>query len=65
MVTATADSRNVSAANGGIFVIGGDLPVARMGFGTMRLTGPGVWGEPANRAEAIAVLGARGTSASR
>jgi pyridoxine 4-dehydrogenase len=38
------------------FTIGGDLRVNRLGFGTMRLTGPGIWGEPANRAEAIAVL---------
>jgi pyridoxine 4-dehydrogenase len=38
------------------FTIGGDLTVNRLGFGTMRLTGAGVWGEPANRAEALAVL---------
>jgi pyridoxine 4-dehydrogenase len=38
------------------FKIGGTLTVNRLGFGTMRLTGPGIWGEPANRAEAIAVL---------
>src|ERR1700736_4370395 len=44
------------ASRSGTFVIGGDLPVHRLGFGTMRLTGPGVWGEPADRAEAIAVL---------
>ncbi|CAN7310989.1 aldo/keto reductase [Bosea sp. LjRoot9] len=39
-----------------IFRIGGDLPVHRMGFGAMRLTGPGVWGPPENPAEAAAVL---------
>ena len=38
------------------FVIGGDLTVNRLGFGTMRLTGLGIWGEPANRPEALAVL---------
>lgn len=38
------------------FVIGGDLRVNRLGFGTMRLTGAGIWGEPANRKEALAVL---------
>jgi pyridoxine 4-dehydrogenase len=38
------------------FTIGGDLTVNRLGFGTMRLTGAGIWGEPANRAEALAVL---------
>jgi pyridoxine 4-dehydrogenase len=44
------------AAASGTFVIGGDLPVRRLGFGAMRITGPGVWGEPADRQEAIAVL---------
>ena len=44
------------AANSGTFSIGGGLRVNRLGFGTMRLTGPGIWGEPSNRAEAIAVL---------
>jgi aryl-alcohol dehydrogenase-like predicted oxidoreductase len=39
-----------------IFRIGGDLPVHRMGFGAMRLTGPGVWGPPERPAEAEAVL---------
>ena len=40
----------------GTFTIGGDLKVYRLGFGTMRLTGPGIWGPPANKQEAIAVL---------
>jgi aryl-alcohol dehydrogenase-like predicted oxidoreductase len=44
------------AVHSGTFSIGGTLSVYRMGFGTMRLPGPGVWGEPADRAEAIAVL---------
>lgn len=44
------------AARSGTFHIGGDLPVTRMGFGTMRLTGPGIWGEPRDRPEAIRVL---------
>lgn len=39
-----------------IFRIGGDLPVHRMGFGAMRLTGPGVWGPSERPAEAGAVL---------
>lgn len=38
------------------FNIGGDLPVHRLGFGAMRITGPGIWGEPADRAEAIRTL---------
>lgn len=44
------------AAESGIFKIGGELPVHRLGFGSMRLTGKGVWGEPADHDEAIAVL---------
>jgi pyridoxine 4-dehydrogenase len=40
----------------GMFIIGGDLPVYRLGFGAMRLTGEGIWGEPADQDEAIAVL---------
>jgi pyridoxine 4-dehydrogenase len=38
------------------FKIGGDLPVHRLGFGAMRLTGPGIWGEPADRQEALRTL---------
>ena len=38
------------------FAIGGDLPVHRLGFGAMRITGPGIWGEPADRDGAIALL---------
>jgi pyridoxine 4-dehydrogenase len=44
------------AKNAGEFQIGDDLRVARLGFGAMRITGAGVWGEPADRAEAIRVL---------
>jgi len=44
------------AEKSGQFLIGGDLRVTRLGFGAMRITGDGVWGEPANRAEAIRVL---------
>src|SRR6266576_1161233 len=44
------------ATRSGTLAIGGDLPVRRLGFGAMRLTGPGVWGEPTDRTEAIAVL---------
>lgn len=40
----------------GEFVLGGDMPVFRMGFGAMRITGEGVWGPPADRAAALAVL---------
>ena len=44
------------AARSGSFSIGGDLPVHRLGFGAMQLTGEGVWGEPENRDECLAVL---------
>jgi len=46
----------VTAAKAGEFWIGGDLPVRRLGFGAMRITGKGIWGEPKDRAEAIRVL---------
>jgi len=36
------------ASQSGTFLIGGDLPVHRLGFGTMRLVGEGAWGEPAD-----------------
>ncbi len=35
----------LTAAASGSFTIGGDLPVNRLGYGTMQLTGPGVWGD--------------------
>jgi aryl-alcohol dehydrogenase-like predicted oxidoreductase len=38
------------------FRIGGDLPVSRLGYGAMQLPGPGVWGEPADRAAAVRVV---------
>jgi pyridoxine 4-dehydrogenase len=38
------------------FLLGGDLPVNRLGFGAMRITGAGVWGPPRDRNEALAVL---------
>ncbi|MGY1742728.1 MULTISPECIES: aldo/keto reductase [unclassified Blastococcus] len=38
------------------FSIGGDLPVHRLGYGAMQLPGPGVWGEPADRAGALRVV---------
>jgi pyridoxine 4-dehydrogenase len=44
------------ASRSGTFPIGGDLPVHRLGFGAMRITGKGIWGPPADRDEAIAVV---------
>ena len=45
-----------SAAHSGALDLGGDLTVNRLGFGAMRITGKGVWGEPDDRAEALRVL---------
>lgn len=44
------------AAASGRFLIGGDMAVNRMGFGAMRITGSGIWGEPEDRNEALRVL---------
>ena len=45
-----------SAAAAGTLDVGGDLTVNRMGFGAMRITGPGIWGDPPDRDRAIATL---------
>jgi len=49
-------SQAISAAASGQFTIAGDLTVNRLGFGAMRVTGPGIWGEPADPAAARATL---------
>ncbi len=49
-------NNSLNAASSGTFAIGGDLEVTRLGFGAMRITGEGIWGEPANPEEAKAVL---------
>ncbi len=56
MNAARKEEQSQPAAKSGTFKINGELPVHRLGFGAMRLTGPGIWGEPAVRQEAIAVL---------
>src|SRR5579859_248417 len=48
------DQQPVAAS--GTLTLGGDLTVRRLGFGAMRITGQGIWGEPADPAEARAVL---------
>jgi pyridoxine 4-dehydrogenase len=40
----------------GTFVLGGNLTIHRLGYGAMRITGPGIWGEPKDRGEALRVL---------
>jgi pyridoxine 4-dehydrogenase len=52
----TAPSITTPAAESGTLAIGGDTPVVRLGYGAMQLTGPGVWGQPRDRDEAIRVL---------
>jgi aryl-alcohol dehydrogenase-like predicted oxidoreductase len=47
---------SVDASASGTFTIGGDMTVNRLGFGAMRITGPGIWGEPQDPEEAIRVL---------
>jgi aryl-alcohol dehydrogenase-like predicted oxidoreductase len=49
-------SDNQPAALAGTFAIGGDMTVNRMGFGAMRITGKGIWGEPKDTEQAKAVL---------
>jgi aryl-alcohol dehydrogenase-like predicted oxidoreductase len=50
-----APSRPTATAAGEL-TLGGDMPVRRLGFGAMRITGPGIWGEPEDRDGAIALL---------
>jgi pyridoxine 4-dehydrogenase len=45
-----------SVAASGIFKIGGEIAVRRLGYGAMRITGRGIWGDPEDRSEAIATL---------
>jgi pyridoxine 4-dehydrogenase len=49
-------SAKPDAAAAGTIDIGGDLTVNRLGFGAMRITGHGIWGEPPSREQAIATL---------
>jgi len=46
----------LDASQSGSFKIGGDIEIHRLGFGAMRLTGPGVWGPPEDRKEAVRTL---------
>jgi aryl-alcohol dehydrogenase-like predicted oxidoreductase len=45
-----------ASATAETFALGGERSVHRLGYGSMQLTGPGVWGEPRDHAEAIRVL---------
>jgi pyridoxine 4-dehydrogenase len=46
----------LDASKSGSFKIGGEIEIHRLGFGAMRVTGPGIWGPPVDRAEAIRTL---------
>lgn len=50
------DVTDPPAAAAGTFAIGGDRAVRRLGFGAMRITGPGIWGPPADHDESLRVL---------
>jgi pyridoxine 4-dehydrogenase len=53
-MSSTVEQQPATAS--GTFELGGDLSVYRLGFGAMRITGPGVWGPPRDHDEAIRVL---------
>src|ERR1700754_3237250 len=52
----TITMTQIDAGLSGKFTIGGDIIINRLGFGAMRITGPGIWGEPEDRPEALRVL---------
>jgi aryl-alcohol dehydrogenase-like predicted oxidoreductase len=53
---ATQTEKKSTAADSGVFQLAGDLPIHRLGFGSMRLTGEGIWGEPRDAGECKRVL---------
>src|ERR1051326_1429689 len=54
--TSMTQSVDLPVTHSGSFLLGGERRVYRLGFGAMRLTGKGIWGEPRDHDEAIAVL---------
>ena len=56
MTTTSQTTTQSLAAPSGTFAIGGEMPVVRLGYGTMQLPGEGVWGPPQDHAAAVAVL---------
>jgi pyridoxine 4-dehydrogenase len=55
-VAAKDTTAKLDARKSGTFKVGGDILIHRLGFGAMRITGPGIWGPPADRAEALRSL---------
>ena len=51
-----SETQTITAAASGTITFGGDLTVNRLGYGAMRITGPGIWGPPADKAASIATL---------
>jgi aryl-alcohol dehydrogenase-like predicted oxidoreductase len=51
-----SSTQSITAAAAGAFNLGGDLAVNRLGYGAMRITGPGIWGPPADKAASLATL---------
>jgi pyridoxine 4-dehydrogenase len=51
-----SEQESVNAGSAGTIDVGGDLTVNRLGYGAMRITGDGIWGQPPDRDEAKAVL---------
>src|SRR3984893_3468273 len=56
IISGASSSSAPNAAASSVWKIGGDLPVNRLGFGAMRLTGAGGWGSPPGRGNALKVL---------
>jgi pyridoxine 4-dehydrogenase len=56
VTSSTSTSTSTIAGASGTFSLGGDLEVVRLGYGTMQLPGPGVWGPPKDHEEALRVL---------
>lgn len=51
-----SQTQAITAAASGTITIGGDLTVNRLGYGAMRVTGPGIWGPPPNKAASLVTL---------
>jgi pyridoxine 4-dehydrogenase len=54
--TMNLDTTTLDARKSGTFKVGDDITIHRLGFGAMRITGPGIWGEPEDRAEVLRTL---------
>lgn len=54
--SAPATDASANASQAGTFMVGATVSINRLGYGSMRLTGPGVWGPPADKAEALRTL---------